>query len=297
MTRQTTTEIRGIPGLSGCKVCVIQENGGLYVRKSTEDVEYRARLKNQAAKQQHFYQTNTLPFILIPNIIKERDESCYYSFDMPFFRSKDHLSFFQEATREDLNIVAKHLVGFIEQNIQASPEAEVPRENILAKVREVQERTAKNVMIDQKEQNEIWNETAPLFSELPETIRIPVGRCHGDLTFSNVLINRSDKKLVLIDWLDTFIETPLQDIVKLRQDTKYAWSLQVSRKTFDTTKILLIMEYLDKTIDEHFQRYQFYQKHYLSFQVLNFLRILPYVKERSMFTYLKAVIHAIVNNT
>ncbi len=28
----------------------------------------------------------------------------------------------------------------------------------------------------------------------------------------------------MIDFLDSFIETPLMDIVKLRQDTKYNWS-------------------------------------------------------------------------
>ena len=48
---------------------------------------------------------------------------------------------------------------------------------------------------------------------------IPVGTCHGDLTFSNILFNGNN--YYLIDFLDSFIESPLLDIVKLRQDT--AW--------------------------------------------------------------------------
>ncbi len=50
------------------------------------------------------------------------------------------------------------------------------------------------------------------------------GKCHGDLTLSNIIINREKKKIILIDFLKTFKETPLQDVCKLIQDLRLYWS-------------------------------------------------------------------------
>ncbi len=60
------------------------------------------------------------------------------------------------------------------------------------------------------------------------------GKCHGDLTLSNIIINQDKKKIILIDFLKTFKETPLQDICKLIQDLRLYWS---SRR-FNATNML-----------------------------------------------------------
>ena len=54
-------------------------------------------------------------------------------------------------------------------------------------------------------------------------IEIPVGPCHGDLTLSNVIVSPTGS-LNLIDFLPTFIESPLWDIVKIKQDLNCGWS-------------------------------------------------------------------------
>ena len=54
-------------------------------------------------------------------------------------------------------------------------------------------------------------------------LEIPSGPCHGDLTLSNIIVSRTSS-LNLIDFLPTFIESPLWDIVKIYQDLKYGWS-------------------------------------------------------------------------
>ena len=118
---------------------------------------------------------------------------------------------------------------------------------------------------------------------LPDRIQIPLGKCHGDLTFSNILF--TDRKIILIDFLDNFIETPLQDIVKLRQDTKHLWSLRLYKKKYDGTKIEILLNYLDNLIDKHFSKYEFYRKYYFIFQKINLLRILPYAKDKQTFQY------------
>lgn len=58
-----------------------------------------------------------------------------------------------------------------------------------------------------------------------ETLLFPAGDCHGDLTLSNVILSHS-KGLLLIDFLDSFLESPLQDVAKIRQDLVYGWSFR-----------------------------------------------------------------------
>jgi hypothetical protein len=60
---------------------------------------------------------------------------------------------------------------------------------------------------------------------LPYEINFPIGPCHGDLTLSNVIFD-SVSGITLIDFLDTFLESPLQDVAKLKQDYVYGWSFR-----------------------------------------------------------------------
>ena len=48
--------------------------------------------------------------------------------------------------------------------------------------------------------------------------------CHGDLTLSNIIIDYSKKKLILIDFLKTYNENIIQDYAKLYQEFKLGWS-------------------------------------------------------------------------
>eukprot|EP00744_Colponema_vietnamica_P017832 GILI01025106.1.p1 GENE.GILI01025106.1~~GILI01025106.1.p1 ORF type:complete len:440 (+),score=77.59 GILI01025106.1:48-1367(+) len=74
-------------------------------------------------------------------------------------------------------------------------------------------------------------------------IRIPLGTCHGDFTLSNVLVltpltgdglplspraqSKETFRIALIDFLDSFVESPLADMAKLCQDLKYGWTLRL----------------------------------------------------------------------
>ena len=120
--------------------------------------------------------------------------------------------------------------------------------------------------------------------ELENDLLIPVGVCHGDLTFSNILMK--DNKIILIDFLDSYLETPLQDIVKIRQDTAHFWSLKVIDKKIDKIKIKIILEYIDRKITKHYQGKDFMQ-YYNIFQVINLLRILPYTQDKELLKVLK----------
>ena len=47
------------------------------------------------------------------------------------------------------------------------------------------------------------------------TVEIPLGPCHGDLTTSNVLFAHDSSAIALVDFLDSFLESPLVDLAKL----------------------------------------------------------------------------------
>lgn len=123
---------------------------------------------------------------------------------------------------------------------------------------------------------------------------LPIGVCHGDLTFSNILFNGNN--YYLIDFLDSFIETPLQDIVKIRQDTAYRWSQLMYTKRYDAVRLGIICDKIDHEIDLYFSnKYQWYTDHYRTVQLMNILRILPYAHEEKVVCYLKNILNSLLH--
>ena len=122
---------------------------------------------------------------------------------------------------------------------------------------------------------------------------LPVGRCHGDLTFSNILF--SGTNYYFIDFLDSFIEAPLMDIVKLRQDTSHGWSQLMYTKRFDSVRQRIVNDKIDEALDAHFRKkYAWYARYYAPMQLMNFLRILQYAHDPRVISYLKTTIHKLL---
>ena len=78
----------------------------------------------------------------------------------------------------------------------------------------------------------------------------------------------------------------MQDIVKLRQDTKHKWSLNLYKNSYDKTKINIILDILDKKVEQYFKTFDFYKSYYTFFQKINLFRIMPYVKNKKIMSYL-----------
>jgi len=104
-----------------------------------------------------------------------------------------------------------------------------------------------------------------------------------------------DNTYYLIDFLDSFINTPLMDIVKLRQDTKYNWSYLLinDKKDFNISKKMLFD--LDKNIVNHYNKYKFFTESYKLLQQMNFLRILQYAKNDNIILFLKITLKNLLN--
>tara|TARA_B100001142_G_C14299415_1_gene642205 strand:+ start:1277 stop:1612 length:336 start_codon:yes stop_codon:yes gene_type:complete len=97
-----------------------------------------------------------------------------------------------------------------------------------------------------------------------------------------MLIDTNNMKIYLIDFLDSFIETPLFDIIKIRQDTCFNWTLNLYKYNCDKNKIIITMNYLDNKINNYFKKYIWYEKCYKYYQILNILRILQYSKDNKI---------------
>lgn len=125
-----------------------------------------------------------------------------------------------------------------------------------------------------------------------QNISMPVGVCHGDLTFSNILFNGNN--YYLIDFLDSFIESPLLDVVKIRQDSAFLWSQLMYVKSYDRIRLEIICKKIDDAINEYFKKYDWYHDFYGVFQLMNMLRILQYAKEEKVINYLKQTLQRIL---
>jgi len=107
-------------------------------------------------------------------------------------------------------------------------------------------------------------------------IDIPVGFCHGDFNFSNMLFQKNNK-ICLIDFLDVFISSPLIDLAKIHQDIDYFWT---SRKLHDIEhlRFVSVMSFFKEMLNLETYKND-YGDLYELFDLINFLRIGPYSRD------------------
>ena len=238
-----------IQGHSGCDITIVHEDNDLHIHKSTHDAGYVPRLVNQANKQiaasKIEYQN-----IRVPKIFEvERNESDA-TIKMEYIYSKNFVEYFENAGFEQIKYLIGAIKYFIDLEINASTMQTVPSNILTDKMADVARKVEKNALLkDDAVAQELVRRSIDVMNGVGDMM-MPVGMCHGDLTFSNILFNGNN--YYLIDFLDSFIESPLLDIVKIRQDTAYLWSTLMYHKPFDKVRVHIISEKIDKAIDAYF---------------------------------------------
>lgn len=274
-----------IKGHSGCLIEIRREDRNLYVYKSCSDKKYLQRLTRQALKQQEAAKKLRL-HIKVPQILNIEESENSVVIKMPYVYSNNYIDFFEYAGAEDIDFFINELIGFIESEIKESSfQNYYKAAEFNHKFNDVANKISLNPHLASyyptigsilKKADRI-NETIQIYT-------IPIGKCHGDLTFSNILF--AGNNFFLIDFLDSFVESPLMDIVKVRQDSHHLWSTLMYNKDFDKVRIGMISLKIDLAIDTHFNQYQWYRDFYYPFQLLNFLRILQYAHEPRVIEFL-----------
>jgi len=249
-----------VKGNSGFGVELLDE---LTVRKSIVGAG-AARLQKQIEKQISFQARLASGAIRVPCIIHSVAQPDAFHADMEYIAARDFVQFLSEADRQQLDDFFVIITGFIEDNLQTARITDVSGP-LQTKLTELADKGVPRVYL------------AAAQARCQQPILVPVGDCHGDLTLSNMLFKH--QQLYLIDFLDCFVESPLQDIVKLRQDTLFGWSLALYQAEFNWPRVQIALRYLDQRIAARFECYDWYREHYVLFQLVNLMRVLPYCAE------------------
>lgn len=282
-----------VKGHSGCQIDVVSEESGIYVYKSTADPKYLRRLALQAKKQRAAAE-DEYQHIRVPQIFELQENADTTIIKMQYVYSKNFIEFFEQAGFEQVDYLIGALKYFVEHEISKCELQKVAPKIFQDKFAEIKGKCLTNPLYEGNEVIlSILNRSEQVFNSLPE-LTMPIGICHGDLTFSNILFNGNN--YYLIDFLDSFIETPLQDIVKIRQDTQFRWSQLMYTKPYDVTRLRIVCDKIDHEIHQYFTRkYQWYSDNYSVVQLMNILRILPYAKEEKVVQYLVDVLNQLLD--
>lgn len=268
-----------IKGHSGCNIDIIEDGDNLFVKKSTIDPKYLNRLGLQAKKQKEdecFTDSIINPYIYK---VERTENECYILMD--YIYANNFIDYFEKASPQDINHFIDNFIQYIHNEIDKCEIKKISKNVFIDKFNSVVKNCEKNELLKGNMRvKSILKDCENVFINLSKDIELPIGVCHGDLTFSNILF--TSNRFYFIDYLDSFIETPIQDIVKLRQDTKYFWSTMMYKKKYDVVRLSMIFNYIDSKITEHFEEFEFYYRNYDYLQLMNILRILPYVKEEKV---------------
>lgn len=285
-----------VKGHSGCVIDIVNEGNNLRIHKWSKDPKYITRLYKQAEKQMHAAQEE-YQHIRIPQIFKIEKDEQHVLINMEYVYSRNFIEFFESAGFEQIDYFIKALILFLEKELKSSPVQSIPTSITFDKYLDVENKVAENALLSSDvEIKEIMAECRVLFEKFnkKESIEIPMGQCHGDLTFSNILFNGNN--YYLIDFLDSFIESPLLDIVKIRQDSAHLWSQLMYENQYDKLRLKIVCEKIDKEIDGYARKYSWYCDYYEIYQLMNLLRVLQYAKEERVITYLKTEIGKMLLN-
>lgn len=281
-----------VKGHSGCQIGIVNDGVQLYISKSTHDPKYIPRLLKLAEKQQAASQ-NFYQHIRIPQVYGITKTDSSLDVKMEYVYSKNFVDYFEDAGFDQIDYFVKALKIFIDDEMSKSISKGINREVITNKFASVKEIVRSNALLNEDvEIKEILEASDSVFYHLEEVCDIPLGVCHGDLTFSNILFNGNN--YYLIDFLDSFIESPLMDLVKIRQDSCYGWSLLMYGREYDKVRMNIISRKIDNEIDKYYGGYDWYQRYYKPMQLMNFLRVLQYAKETKVINYLKTVIKTLL---
>lgn len=289
-----------VKGNSGCGIEIIDGNGfrQLLVRKSTDSPDYFSRLKKQYLKQYNAEMqmlADDIDFINVPHVYEYEGTADSQWFTMDYVYSKNFIDFIESASPEEIVQTAFRIGKFIEYEFNNSSLQEVPRSVFTDKIDSVIAAYINNMKTKLnfsahplteviRLNHLLQNDVKQVFESLPETIGLPIGMCHGDLTFSNMLF--TENGISLIDFLDSFVESPLQDIVKLRQDTCYEWSTLMYGKPYESVRLKTVFRMIDDFIVMNFKNDPAYEAYYIPMQIMNLARIAPYAKNYRVVCFL-----------
>jgi len=258
-------------GLSGCKIEFIEPN---ILKKYSSSKEYNHRLLRQIDKQVLF-SNFILKNIDTPKVLNIQIEELY-SFEMEYIPAFSFNEYFSSSCFKDIDFVVETLFEYFDFLILNKKSHNIENQ-IIEKIVSLENKT---------NHKEYLNFLKEYVRE--KKICAPRTFCHGDLTFSNILFHKN--RLFFLDFLDSYVDSFLCDIVKLKQDLYYMWNIKI--QNIKSLRIKQIYQYI---WGEIYKKYYDYIESD-SFQVLdtiNSLRIEPYLTNQQQ----KVILDDIIKNS
>lgn len=259
-------------------------HSGFEVRYANGEVIKRAsgvaaeRLERQCSKQQSFIIRH--PRFSICKVLSAEREGSGFSFRMPHHRGETAVEFVDRA-RPALLLEFAHDVSDLALEFVADCQMlALPREAVVEKSRAVAATIERSRWCAAGMRSLIAGHLDRV-AALPD-IQIPIGKCHGDLTFSNILFDAAGPAYTLIDFLDPYLETPLMDMAKLRQETYCDWSSLAATTTHDRSKYRIAMAAVREVVEESFRRLPWYAALIDVFETQNLLRVVQYAQDETV---------------
>jgi serine/threonine protein kinase len=244
-------------GLSGCKLELLSDST---IRKYSSNENYNHRLAIQIDKQ-NLFSKYIFTNIDTPKIIQKYEDKLIY-FDMEYIMGCDYYEYFSSTSSTGIQKIFNFLDEYFEFLIYNSRQykEEVVKDKI------------KNKLLSFK--NEQHTSLIKFVLNYLTDINLDVKKsfCHGDLTVSNILFH--PKKIYLIDFLDSYLDTFLLDLVKLKQDLHYHWILEINKSK--NLRIVQCFNIVWNYIETKYAKYLNTDTFYI-LELINFLRIEPYL--------------------
>lgn len=242
-------KLKELKGHSGCHVFLCERGNTRFVKKVSGAAGYAHRLEQQMLKQREFEHA----WIRRPSVYEFGTEDDLFYFTMEYVNGVQLSTFISRNTVRDVDPLIDQLLTFVRSNIcEVTADFSTPISEKLGRIS-----STSGFQIDRYVQ----------YCMAFDWRAIPTGYCHGDLSFENILVHKSN--LYFIDFLDSFIETPYLDLSKLLLDilVLWSWRFENRRPIIKNTHIYdIVLSQLESREVEIVRR----------FLVLNLLQILPY---------------------
>jgi hypothetical protein len=245
-------------GRSGCRLQLNPE--GLLIRKTSSSVSYNSRLYTQYIKQKAFIPTENFVAPIVDDFNKNGD---LHFFDMEYIYGKSFDQFCIDSNVKEIQCFANCLVSFIKNNLQKSIWTNIDFSFLEKKL----------LLLKAALEPSFHGYVDFLLNN--KVLALPIGFSHGDLTMSNMIFSN---KYYVLDFLDNIFETPLNDIIKVRQDTQHKFYLNFLEK--NNTKIETCLDYIDSQIELEFKELVATNE-YVWLSIFSLLRVLPYLKQEN----------------
>lgn len=278
--------VYNLGGHSGCKIYLIeQDEGTVFVRKTSKDKEYNNRMKEQCYKQASF---NGNP-IRTPKVLNSGyDSEGLFFFDMEYIQGITLAEYIKTMEIGKVRGLVEALVTSLvpqKQHVAVEDEQQKVRLIFGKKIASLRESLI-------HKNNPVINKSLDML-EAHDWSKMTPSACHGDLTLENIIVKND--QLYFIDFLDSFYDSWFLDIGTILQDVQVMWSYRFQKNVSMNTVLRLIV-FRDLLLDEIKKvNPQYVLEIYYSL-LQKLIRIYPYTKDDLTYQFLNEKTSLVLEN-